>query len=247
MLHKTVLITGSAHGIGKAIAEIFAEHKNYYRIILNYFNSKKEAESLADKLRSKDCDAIAIQADVSNFDSVQHMMLKAGKFSSRIDILINNAGVKSVGFFCDTSSEELSNAFSVNVRGTLNCCKAVLPSMLKRHSGKIVNISSVLGIFGASLEVAYSASKAAVIGFTKALAKEVGPSGINVNSVAPGLIATRMNNNLTNKELENLKNRTSLGRIGSTRDVAETVLFLASEKSNFITGQTICVDGGLII
>ena len=231
MLHKTVLITGSAHGIGKAIAEIFAEHKNYYRIILNYFNSKKEAESLADKLRSKGCDAIAIQADVSNFDSVQHMMLEANKFSGHIDILINNAGVKSVGFFCDTSSEELSNAFSVNVR----------------HSGKIVNISSVLGIFGASLEVAYSASKAAVIGFTKALAKEVGPSGINVNSVAPGLIATRMNNNLTNEELENLKNRTSLGKIGTARDVAEVVFFLASEKSNFITGQTICVDGGLII
>ena len=191
MLHKTVLITGSAHGIGKAIAEIFAEHKNYYRIILNYFNSKKEAESLADKLRSKGCDAIAIQADVSNFDSVQHMMLEANKFSGHIDILINNAG--------------------------------------------------------ASLEVAYSASKAAVIGFTKALAKEVGPSGINVNSVAPGLIATRMNKNLTNEELENLKNRTSLGKIGNARDVAEVVFFLASEKSNFITGQTICVDGGLII
>lgn len=247
MSHRTVLITGAAHGIGRAISELFAEHKDSYRIILNYFNSEKEAKDLKRELLSKGCDAVAIKANVSDFADVQKMITEANKFSSHIDILVNNAGVSFVGLFCDSSPKDWEKVFSVNVKGMFNCCKAALPGMLKRHSGKIINISSILGLFGASLEVVYSASKSAVVGFTKALAKEVGPSGINVNSVAPGLINTKMNNNLTSKELENLKIRTPLSRVGTSRDVANAVFFLASENSNFITGQTICVDGGLVV
>lgn len=241
-MNKTVLITGASGGIGREIAKIFA--KNNFRVIINYNKSESQAINLEKELKLIGCDCTVLRADVSDEKSVNSMFEEAKKFTNSIDVLINNAGIALQKLLCDTTSEEFNNIFNTNVRGVFNCCKAILPSMIKKHSGKIVNISSIWGIHGASMEVVYSASKAAIIGFTKALAKEVGPCGINVNCVAPGVIDTKMNENLNDNDITELKNATPLGRIGTPRDVAETVLFLASDKSNFITGQVISPNGG---
>lgn len=243
-MSKVVLITGASRGIGKETARVFAE--NNYRVIINYLKSKEQAETLETELKNHGCDAISVCADVSDIKQVQKMMEVIKKFTSHIDVLINNAGIAQQKMFCDTTQEDWDNLFNVNVKGVFNCCQAVLPFMIKNRSGKIVNVSSVWGVCGASLEVAYSASKAAVIGFTKALAKEVGPCGININCVAPGVINTDMNKNLDSSSIERLKNETSLGVIGSTRDIAETILFLSSKKADFITGQVININGGTI-
>ena len=244
MKNKTALITGASGGIGSEIAKVFA--KNGYRLILNYYKSKKEAEGLEKDLLNLGYDALAIKADVSDFLETEDMVKKALKFLGKIDVLVNSAGVCLQKLLHKTESKEWDYVFDVNVKGVFNCCKAVLPTMIHERSGKIINISSIFGLKGASLEVAYSASKAAIVGFTKALAKEVGPSSINVNCVVPGVINTKMNKNLSNGDMEVLRNSSSLLKIGLPRDVANAVLFLASKEANFITGQTIIVDGGLI-
>ena len=245
MKNQTVFITGASHGIGKEIARTFS--KDNYRMVLNYFNSKKEAEKLEKELKSHGVDALAIHGDVSNSSDVKNMIKKANDFLGHIDILVNNAGIALTKLLIDTTEKEWDEVFKVNIKGIFNCCKEVLPQMIRRKSGKIINISSILGIVGGSLEVTYSASKAAIIGFTKALSKEVGPSNITVNCVAPGLINTKMNKSLTENDINSLKDSTPLARIGSSQDVANVVLFLASEKANFITGEVIKVDGGLMI
>ena len=244
-MNKTVLITGASRGIGKAIAEAFA--KNGYRVIINYFQSKKEAEQLCEELKGMGCDCLTVQADVSKEAQESDMMRIIRNFSSHIDVLVNNAGVDLQKMLIDTTQNEWDRLFDINVRGIFNCCRAVLPEMVKRKCGKIVNISSILGVNGASCEVAYSATKAAVIGFTKALAKEVGPCGINVNCVAPGVVMTDMMRKLGEETLQSLKEATSLGVIGTPEDIAESVLFLASDKSKFTTGQILSPNGGLVI
>ena len=245
MKNRTVFITGASHGIGEEIARTFS--KKNYRIVLNYFKSREEAKNLENELKNQGVDTLAIQGDVSNSLDVKNMVKKANDFLGHIDILVNNAGIALTKLLNDTTEDEWDKVFAVNVKGIFNCCKEVLPQMIKRKSGKIINISSILGIVGGSLEVAYSASKAAIIGFTKALCKEIGPSNITVNCVAPGLINTKMNKSLTADDINSLKDNTSLARVGSSQDVANAVLFLASEKANFITGEVIKVDGGLII
>lgn len=242
---KTVLITGASRGIGKEIARVFAE--NGYRIVLNYFRSFKEAQILETELKKSGCDALSVRANVANYTEVRTMMERAVSFFGHIDVLINNAGVSYCKLIVDTTTEEWNDIFDVNVKGTFNCCKAALPGMINRKYGKIVNVSSILGVVGGSLEVAYSSSKAAIIGFTKSLAKESGPSNINVNCVAPGVIKTNMNKNLTKNDYKILKENTALKRIGDAKDVANAVLFLASEQAKFITGQVLQIDGGLII
>lgn len=244
-MNKTVLITGASRGIGKATAEAFA--KNGYRVIINYFQSKKEVEQLYEELKGMGCDCLTVQADVSKEVQVSDMMENIRNFSSHIDVLVNNAGVDLQKMLIDTTQNEWDRLFDINVKGMFNCCRAVLPEMVKRKYGKIVNISSILGLNGASCEVAYSATKAAVIGFTKALAKEVGPCGINVNCVAPGVVMTDMVRKLGEEALQSLKEATSLGVIGTPEDIAESVLFLASDKSKFTTGQILSPDGGLVI
>lgn len=244
-MNKTVLITGASRGIGKATAEAFA--KNGYRVIINYFQSKKEAEQLCEELKGIGCDCLTVQADVSKEVQVSDMMGNIRNFSSHIDVLVNNAGVDLQKMLIDTTQDEWDRLFDINVKGMFNCCRAVLPEMVKKKYGKIVNISSILGVNGASCEVAYSATKAAVIGFTKALAKEVGPCGINVNCVAPGVVMTDMMRKLGEEALQSLKEATSLGVIGTPEDIAESVLFLASDKSKFITGQILSPNGGLVI
>lgn len=244
-MNKTVLITGASRGIGAATAREFA--KNGYNVIINYLNSENSAISLLKELETYNVKCIALKADVSSEEQVTLMFNSANKHFESIDILVNNAAISEQKLFTNISLNEWKKLFSVNVDGTFNCCKAILPQMIQRHEGKIINLSSIWGITGASCEVHYSTTKAAIIGFTKALAKEVGPSNIQVNCVAPGVINTDMNSNLSCNDLNALKEETPLGIIGEPTDIANTILFLASNKSNFITGQVISPNGGFVI
>lgn len=238
---KNVLITGGARGIGKAIAEKFAQ--NGYNVIINYSKS----EEAAYKLSQEYSNISTYKADISNKKEVKEMIdYVIDKFKG-IDILVNNAGISSSGVIQDLSEEELVRIFSVNVYGSIFCAQLALPHMISKKSGKIINISSIWGITGASNEVAYSASKAAIIGFTKSLAKEVGPSNINVNCVAPGIIMTDMVSDYTVEEFDAIRSKIPLDKIGSTSDVANAVYFLASDEAAYITGQVISPNGGWVI
>lgn len=237
---KTVLITGASRGIGAATAELFAE--NGYTVIINYNSSSEKAAALAEKTGGT-----AIKADVSDIAETERMVNEVIEKYGKIDVLVNNAGISLTGLFDLVSDEDARKIFDINVFGTLNCTKKVLPHMLKRKYGKIINVSSMWGQTGGSCEVHYSATKAAVIGFTRALAREVGASGINVNCVAPGMVLTDMTSCYTDEEVAEITEDIPLGRCGSPRDIAETVLFLASEKASYITGQVVGVNGGMVI
>ena len=244
-MNQTVLITGASRGIGRASAVAFA--RNGYNVAVNYCKSKEKAAALADELNSYGVMTAAYQADVSDKTEVEEMFRKAEQELGKISALVNNAGIAEQILFSDITEEKWDRMFAVNVKGAYNCTQAVLPSMIHEKYGRIINVSSMWGISGASCEVHYSASKAALIGFTKALAKEVGLSGITVNCVAPGVIGTDMNAEISGEILEELKENTPLNRIGTSEDVAEAILFLASDKASFITGQTLSVDGGFIL
>lgn len=244
-MSKTVLITGASKGIGAATAIRFAEKG--YNVVMNYNNSVQSALILQKSLSESGLSVIAYQANVRNRIDVDLMVKETIARFGGIDILINNAGIASQSLFTDISEIEWNEIIDVNLNGTFNCTQAVLPYMIERKSGCIINISSMWGQVGASCEVAYSASKAAVIGLTKALAKEVGPSGIRVNCIAPGLIETGMNQDLTLEDVAALVEETPLGRIGTTNDVAAAALYLASDEASFITGQVIGINGGLVI
>ncbi len=233
---KTALITGASRGIGAACARALAS--DGWRVVINYNTSADEAEKLA-----RETGGIAIQADVSDMTQVENMFSVSGN----VDLLVCNAGIALQKLVTDTSRSEWDRIFSVNVTGVFNCCKAALPHMIRNHAGKIITVSSMWGITGASCECAYSASKAAVIGFTKALAKEVGPSNIQVNCIAPGVIDTDMNSALSPETIEELCDETPLTRIGTPEDIAALAVFLASEKADFITGQVISSNGGFLI
>lgn len=244
-MKKTVLITGSSRGIGAESARLFA--KNEYNVVINYFKSKEKALSLQNELISLGCDCIAIKADVSSFEQVNSMVQVIYEKFLNIDVLVNNAAIAKQKLFNYITPQEWTRMMDVNIGGVYNCCKCILPNMIHNHKGKIINISSIWGMVGASCEVHYSTSKAAIIGFTKALAKELGPSNIQVNCVAPGVIETDMNLNLSQDDINALKEETPLGVIGQPIDIAKTVLFLASNDSNFITGQVISPNGGFVI
>ena len=244
-MKKNVLVTGASHGIGRATATLFAE--NGYNVAINYNSSPEEAQALVDELTAKGCNVMAVKANVANRAEVEEMFAQISKAFGDVHILVNNAGIESQKLFTDVSEAEWDKIFDVNMKGVFNCTQMALKSMIREHYGKIINVSSVLGIMGSSCEVPYSASKAAVIGFTKALAKEVGPSNINVNTVAPGVIDTKMNRRIEPAIIERLKQQTPLGTIGTCEDIAEAVLFLASEGAKFITGQVLSPNGGLLI
>ena len=245
MKNKTVLITGASMGIGKATAITLA--KCGMNVILNYCNHRKEAEETANQINKNGLQAVAIQADVSNNIQVINMVNQACEIFGSIDALVNNAGIAQQKLFTDISEKEWDEMFAINVKGAYNCCQAVLPNMIHNKSGKIINLSSIWGLVGASCEVHYSATKAAIIGFTKALAKEVGPSGIQVNCVAPGVIKTKMLADFSDEDLKNLSNETPLCKLGTPQDVANVVKFLISDESDFITGQVISPNGGFVI
>lgn len=242
---ETVIITGASRGIGRAAALLFG--KNGYNVIVNYMYSHEKAEEVCKEIISAGGTAVPYRADVSVRRSVDEMTDFARKQFGGTDILVNNAGIAEQIMFCDITEEKWDRMFDVDVKGVYNCTQSVLPDMIHKKYGRIINISSMWGITGASCEVHYSAAKAAVIGFTKALAKELGPSGITVNAVAPGVIATEMNGNLSKETMDILKEETPLCRIGTPEDAAEAIFFLASSKASFITGETLSVNGGIVI
>ena len=242
---KTVLVTGASRGIGKAIAMQFA--REGYKVAVHYNSGTAEAEALVAQLVQEGCTAMAVQADVRNSAQVQRMVDTIISQWGTIDILINNAGIAQQKLFADITDEEWRNMFAVHVDGTFYCTRAVLPAMIAQKQGAIVNISSMWGQVGGSCEVHYSAAKGAIQAMTKALAKEVGPSGIRVNCVAPGVIQTEMNAMLDSETLEVLRQETPLEMLGTAEHVAEMVYYLCSDKAAFITGQIIGVNGGMII
>ncbi len=240
---KTVLITGAAGGIGEAICEVFA--KDGYNLAMHYSSSGKKAEEIAEKLKRKyGIVAEIFSADFTKDEEVKAFAEKVLKRFGRVDILVNNAGIAYQNLFQLTDDKKVKEIFDINLMSALSLTKEILPSMICEHYGRIINISSMWGISGASCEVHYSTAKSALIGFTKALAKEVGPSGITVNCVAPGFIDTKMNGNLDEEAVQEIIDCTPVGRAGTGEDVAELVRFLAGEKAEFITGQVISVDGG---
>lgn len=242
---RTVLITGASRGIGRAAAVTFA--KNGFNVAVNYRQSDDKANVLISELKGYGVKAAAYRADVADKSAVLEMFRKAEAELGKITVLVNNAGIAEQALFTDISEEMWDRMFDVNVKGAYNCTQAALPSMIHEKYGRIVNVSSMWGISGASCEVHYSASKAALIGFTKALAKEVGLSGITVNCIAPGVIETDMNSAIPKEIMDTLKADTPLNRIGTPEDAAEAIFFLASDKAGFITGQVLSVDGGFIL
>ena len=237
---KTVLITGGSRGIGRAMVELFSSRS--YSVAFTYKSSDSEASELA-----KRTGALAIKADSASEADVLNAVKMVTEKLGNPEILINNAAVSSFSLFTDLSLEDWRRTFSVNLDGAFLYSKATLPSMIRNGFGRIINISSMWGITGSSCEVHYSASKAALIGMTKALAKEVGPSGVTVNCIAPGVIDTDMNKSLSKEDMAALIDETPLMRIGSPSEIAETALFLAGDGASFITGAVINVSGGYII
>ena len=242
---KTVLITGASRGIGREIAIKFASEG--YNIVLNYNSSEAKAKTIAKYIEDMGVKCLLVKADVSVESEVIDMVNVALKEFGRIDVLVNNAGVALSKLFQLTTTDEVARVFGVNTFGVINCSKAVVPSMVSEKAGKIINISSIWGKVGASMETIYSASKGAVIAFTMALAKELAPSGIAVNCVCPGVIDTDMLLEYTDDDKKELKAQTPLNRLGTPQDVANAVYFLASDNATFITGQVITVDGGFAL
>ena len=245
MNQPTVMITGASRGIGRATAEIFAEQG--YRLLLNYLHSEEAAHELENQLKNKGADVMLYQADVADEQQVACMVAEGEKRFGAIDVLVSNAGIAGQRLFTDITPEEWRRMMAVHVDGAFHCCRSVLPGMIRRKQGKIILVSSIWGLVGGSCEVHYSTAKAALIGMTKALAKEVGPSNIQVNCIAPGVIDTEMNGLLDAQTRTQIQEETPLGRMGTPREVAQAIAFLASPQADFITGQILSPNGGFVI
>lgn len=245
MPQPVVLITGGSRGIGRASVRLFAARG--YRVLINYHRSQGAAEELERELTAAGADAMVFGADVADPAQVKALIAACLARFGRLDALVNNAGLSSQKLITDVTDEEWQRLLAVNVSGTFYCCREALPVMIREKRGAVVNVSSMWGIAGASCEAAYSATKAAVIGLTKALAKEAGPSGVRVNCVAPGAADTDMLATLTAEDRRGLMEDTPLNRIGSAEDIARSIYFLASEEAAFVTGQVLSPNGGLVI
>ena len=241
---KTALVTGGAKGIGSAICRALAT--DGYKIAINYNNSQTEAVDLKNEL-SAITEVEIFKADVSDSKQVREMFSEIEKAFGGVDVLVNNAGIAGQMLFTDITDEMWQKMINVNLSGAFYCCREALKFMINKKSGRIINIASMWGETGASMEVHYSASKAGLIGLTKALAKEVGLSGITVNVVSPGVIMTDMMKSFSEADIAVLKDETPLNSLGTAENVADAVSFLASEKADFITGQVISVNGGFVI
>lgn len=242
---KTVLITGGSRGIGKAVAIKFAEKGN--QIIINYVSEKTDTEKLKNELLEAGAkDVLLIKADVSNSEDVKNMVKESVEKFEKIDILVNNAGITKDNLLMRMSEEEFDKVIQINLKGTYLVTKEVTKYMMKKRSGSIVNLASVVGVAGNAGQCNYAASKAGIIGFTKSIAKELASRNIRANAVAPGFIETDMTNVLKEEIKENINSQIPLRRMGSAKEVAELVYFLGEDASSYITGQVINVDGGMI-
>ena len=235
-MSKTALVTGGAGGIGSAVCRALAAQG--WQVAVGYYRSEQAARALAEEIGGT-----AVYADVSRPEEVEAMFRQLGN----VDLLVNNAGIAHYGLITDLKYEDWRKLFSVNADGCFLCSRAAIPHMVRQKQGCIINISSMWGQVGASCESAYSATKAAIIGLTKALAKELAPSGVRVNCVAPGVILTPMLKDFSAEELEELRLETPLERLGLPEDVAHCVCYLASEEAGFMTGQVLGLNGGFVI
>lgn len=243
--NRTAFVTGGAGGIGTAISQMLA--LSGYNVAIGYNNSKEAANSLKRCLINAGANVDTFFCDVTDIASIESAISESVRKFGEIDVLINNAGISQQKLFTDITAEEWRRMMNVNIDGIFNMTKTILPSMIRRKHGRIINVSSIWGMVGASCEVHYSTAKAAAIGFTKALAKEVAPCGITVNCVAPGVIETSMNNFLCDEEISCLKEEVPAGRFGTPEEVAHCILNLADEKSGYLTGQVISPNGGLVV
>ena len=244
-MEKIALVTGASRGIGRAIATELA--RRGWAVAIGYRVRRDKAEELAQQLTEAGCRAMICQADVSRREEVEAMVRRVEENFGPVALLVNNAGIEGQSLFQELTEERWHEFFSVNVDGAFYASRAVLPHMLHEHTGCIVNISSIWGQRGASCEVAYSATKAALIGLTRSLAAELAPSHIRVNCVAPGVIRTDMLDELPEELLPQLAEQTPLGRLGTPEDIAAAVAFLADPAAGFITGQVLTCDGGFIL
>lgn len=243
MNRKTILITGSSRGIGKAIAVKYA--KKGYNIVINCVKNKELLESVKKEIEGYQVPCLAFIGDVGDSQIAEQLFTEAKKMFGTVDILVNNAGISHVGLLTDMTIDNWNHLINNNLTSVFNCCKLAVPDMVKQQRGKIVNISSVWGNIGASCEVAYSTTKGGINAFTKALAKELAPSNVQVNAIACGAIDTEMNHFLTDEELVSLVNEIPAGRLGTAEEVADFVYAL-THKNQYLTGQVISLDGGWI-
>lgn len=242
---KVAVITGAGRGIGRSIALQFAEYGS--KVVLNYRNSITQVEELLNQIKQSGGEAIAIQADISKEEDVKKLLQEAVNYYGRLDVLVNNAGITKDNLMMRMSSEDFDQVLDINLKGTFFCMKHASNVMLKQRSGKIINISSVVGIAGNVGQINYAASKAGVIGMTKTAARELASRGITVNAVAPGFIETDMTETLSDKIKDATITNIPLRRYGKAAEVASAVSFLASEAANYITGQVLQVDGGMVM
>lgn len=240
---KTVIVTGGSKGIGECLVKKLA--KDGYKVLLNYNSSEKNAKKIKEELKKEGYEIEIFKTDVSKRTEVKKLVEYSLNKFKNIDVLINNAGIAKLQMFNDITDEDWNNMISTNLNSAFYLTQEVLPNMIHNKSGCIINISSIWGIVGASCEVAYSVSKAGINGLTKALAKELGPSNIRVNSIAPGIINTQMNSNIDKNIIEQLKEETPLGKIGEPNDIYKCAKWLIEDE--FTTGQIISPNGGYII
>lgn len=243
-MKKCALITGASGGIGSEIALRLAN--DGFNIAACYLSDSKGIEELEKKLLLTGTQFKTYKADVSDYDEIKAVFADATEVFGGVSVLVNNAGIAQQKLFTDITQEDFDKITAVNFKGVFNCCQCAVPSMINKKEGKIINISSMWGVYGASCETVYSATKAAVIGLTKALARELAPSNIQVNCVAPGAIDTKMNNNLTADDKTAFADEIPMGRFGTAKEIAGVVSFLASNDSDYVTAQVITADGGLI-
>ena len=242
---KVVLITGGTRGIGKSVAERFA--KEGYNLVLNYVSENTDIESIKNNFKEYGNEVLILKADVSKFDECENLVKETISKFGKIDVLVNNAGITKDGLIAMMKEEAFDRVIDINLKGTFNMTRNVVPYMMKKRCGNIVNISSVAGVAGNAGQSNYAASKAGIIGFTKSLAKELSARNIRVNAVAPGFIDTDMTSVLTDKVKENIYAQIPLKRMGDTKEVANVVYFLSNDESSYITGQVINVDGGMVM
>ena len=242
---KVVLVTGGTRGIGKKVAERFA--KEGYNLVLNYVSENTDTNALKENFKEYGNEVLILKADVSKFDECENLVKEAIAKFGKIDVLVNNAGITKDGLIVMMKEDAFDRVIDINLKGTFNMTRNVVPYMMKKRCGNIVNISSVVGVIGNAGQSNYAASKAGIIGFTKSLAKELSARNIRVNAVAPGFIDTDMTSVLTDKVKENIYAQIPLKRMGEAKEVANVVYFLSDDESSYITGQVINVDGGMVM